>query len=87
MLKRINDITVYEGETINIPVDASDREGDELTVTVTGWMNSQTYTTTYDDAGEYTVTVIVSDGEYEAKQTFKVTVLDKNRPPIFRVPA
>jgi len=87
VLKRINDITVYEGETINIPVDASDREGDELTVTVTGWMNSQTYTTTYDDAGEYTVTVIVSDGEYEAKQTFKVTVLDKNRPPIFRVPA
>jgi len=87
VLKKINDITVYEGETIKIPIDATDREGDELTIEIKGWLNTQTYTTTYDDAGEYTVTVIVSDGEYEAKQTFKVTVLDKNRPPIFKVPA
>lgn len=87
VLKEINDITVSEGETIEIPIDATDREGDELTVEVKGWMNQATYTTTYDDAGEYTVTVIVSDAEYESKQTFKVTVEDKNRPPIFKVPA
>jgi hypothetical protein len=87
VLKKINDITVNEGDKIVIPIDATDREGDKLDVTVSGWMNSETYTTTYDDAGEYTVTVTVSDGEYEAKQTFKVTVLDKNRAPIFKVPA
>lgn len=87
VLKKINDITVSEGETIVIPIDATDREGDKLKITVSGWMNSQTYTTTYDDAGEYTVTVSVSDGEYETKQTFKVTVLDKNRPPVFKIPA
>jgi hypothetical protein len=87
VLTKINDITVNEGEVITIPVDATDREGDKLDVTVSGWMNTLTYTTTYDDAGEYTVTVVVSDGEYEAKQSFKVTVLDKNRAPIFKVPA
>lgn len=87
VLKKINDITVLESETIEIPIDATDREGDELVVEIKGWMNTQTYTTTYDDAGEYTVTVIVSDGELEAKQTFKVTVLNKNRAPIFKVPA
>ena len=87
VLKKINDIEVSEGETIEIPIDATDREGDELTVEIKGWMNTATYTTTYDDAGEYTVTVIVSDDEFETKQTFKVTVLDKNRPPVFKMPA
>jgi len=31
--------------------------------------------------------VVVSDAEYDTKQTIKVTVKDKNRPPIFKVPA
>ncbi len=87
VLKKINDIVVSEGDTITIPIDATDREGDKLNVTVKGWMNSPTYTTTYDDAGNYTVTVVVSDGEYTTDQTFSVTVLDKNRPPVFRIPA
>ena len=87
VLKKINDIKVYEGETIEIPIDATDREGDKLTVEIKGWMNTQKYTPTFEDAGEYTVTVIVSDGELETKQTFKVTVLNKNRAPIFKVPA
>lgn len=87
VLKKINDIEVFEGETIEIPISATDREGDELVLEIKGWMNSQTYTTTYEDAGEYTVTVIISDEELETKQTFKVTVIDRNRPPIFKVPA
>jgi hypothetical protein len=87
VLKKINDITVYEGDTIKLPIDVVDREGNKVSVTVKGWMNSQTYTTTYEDAGTYTVTVIANDGQYEASQTFKVTVLDKNRPPVFKIPA
>jgi len=86
VLKTINDIVVSEGDTITLPIDATDREGDKLEVTVKGWMNSPTYTTTYDDAGEYSVTVVVSDGRFTTDQTFKVTVLDKNRPPVFRIP-
>ncbi|MFH0870193.1 MAG: Ig-like domain-containing protein [archaeon] len=87
VIKNINDITVYEGDTIKLPIEVTDREGDKVKVTVSGWMNSAEYTTTYDDAGEYTVTVAAADGAYEAKQTFKVTVLDKNRPPVFKIPA
>lgn len=87
VIKTINDITVYEGDTIKLPIEVTDREGDNVKVTVSGWMNSDEYTTTYDDAGQYTVTVTASDGTYEAKQTFKVTVLDKNRPPVFKIPA
>jgi hypothetical protein len=87
VIKTINDITAYEGDTIKLPIEVTDREDDKVKVTVSGWMNSEQYTTTYDDAGEYTVTVTATDGTYEAKQTFKVTVLDKNRPPMFKIPA
>jgi hypothetical protein len=87
VLKSIDDITVSEGDTITIPIDATDREGDALNITVKGWMNSPTYTTTYGDAGVYSVTVEVSDGEFTTQQTLKVTVLEKNRPPVFRIPA
>ena len=87
VFKEIKDIKVEEGDTIELPIDVTDREGDEIEITVKGWMNSETYITTYDDAGEYTVTVIVTDGEFEVQQTFDVTVMDKNRPPVFKVPA
>jgi hypothetical protein len=86
VLKTINDITVSEGDTITLPIDATDREGDKLEITMKGWMNTPTYTTTYEDAGTYTVTVVVSDSQYTTDQTFKVTVLDKNRSPVFRIP-
>jgi hypothetical protein len=85
-LKRMLDITVEEGDTINLPIEATDREGDELTITVLGWMNQPTKVTTYDDAGEYTTTVIVSDGEFQDSETISITVIDKNRPPIFKTP-
>ncbi len=87
VIEDIEDIEVLEGETIKIPIEVNDREGDEIEVTVKGWMNTRTYTTTYDDAGEYTVTVVASDGKLENTETFKVEVVDRNRPPIFKVPA
>jgi len=83
VLERIPEITVDEGDTIELPIDAYDPEGDELTITVSGWMTSPTYTTTYDDAGDHIVTVTVSDGLLEASQNVKIVVKDKNRPPEF----
>jgi hypothetical protein len=87
VLKTIPDITVKEGETIVLPISATDREGDPLTTTISGWMTSATYKTTYDDAGEYSVKVIVSDGVYTATQVVHITVVDVNRPPVFVTPA
>lgn len=86
-LKTIGDITVSEGETIRLPISATDREGDPLTTTVTGFMTGPTYTTTYDDAGEYTVKVIVTDGVFTTSEIVHITVLDRNRPPVFVTPA
>ena len=87
VLKAISDMTVGEGDTVKIPVDVVDREGDKIKVTVKGWMTDVTQKTDYNDAGVYSVTVTASDGQYEAVQSFQVTVLDSNRAPVFKVPA
>jgi hypothetical protein len=87
VLREIPDITVKEGETIKLPISATDREGDGLTTTISGFMTRDTYKTTYDDAGVYTVRVAVTDGEFTAEQIVKITIIDVNRPPVFVTPA
>jgi len=86
-LASIPEIVVDEGETIKINVNATDAEGDDLTITFNGWMTSDIYTTTYDDAGTHYVKVVVSDGVLETSQNVKIVVNNVNRPPVFIVPA
>lgn len=86
-LEFIENITIDEGETIELPINAFDREGDEITVKITGWFKTETYTTSYEDEGEHNVTVIVSDGELSTSQKVKITVNDMNRAPIFKIAA
>jgi len=94
VMKLIPNITVNEGDTIKIVPDVADREGDPITVTYTGWMKESTYTTTFDDAypkgcdthgcsATYKVTVTASDGVLNASQDVYITVVDKNRAPVF----
>ncbi len=92
VIKPIDAITVLEGETVSIPVQAYDPDGDDITISFSGWMNSSEYETTYDDAkplgcattgctATYYVTVAVSDGVLETSEVVEVNVVDKNRPP------
>lgn len=76
-------IEVDEGETVFIEVDAFDPDGDEVTITFSGWMTSDTYTTNFDDAGTYTVTVTASDGFEEVSKEVTIIVNEVNRPPVF----
>jgi hypothetical protein len=85
-LAPITPIVIDEGEPVEIVVDVSDGEEDDLTIGFTGWMTSDNYTTTYDDAGEHYVKVTVSDGQLETSQNVKITVNNINRPPVFVVP-
>ena len=68
---------------VEIDVTATDADEDVLTVTFSGWMTSNTYQTTYDDAGEHIVTVTVTDGIEEVSQDITVTVNNVNRAPVF----
>lgn len=92
VLKAIEPITVFEGEKLSIPVQAYDPDGDEITVTYSGWLDVAEYTTSYDDAfpdgcntkgctATYYVDVKATDGLLESTQKVKVEVTDRNRPP------
>lgn len=92
VIKPIVPIEVKEGDVVRIDVQAYDPDGDDITISFSGWMNSSEYTTTYDDAhpngcstpgctATYFTTVTVSDGVLETTEVVEIRVEDKNRPP------
>lgn len=84
VLGKINDVTVREGDTISFDPIAVDPDGDSITITYSGFMQSNTYKTKFGDSGEYFVTVTASDGRFTDTRRVKVTILKTNRPPMLR---
>jgi len=77
-------ITVKEGETVTLVPTITDPEGDEVRVSYTGWMNTNTRATGYGDQGDHIVTISARDtAGNEARLDVTVTVEDVNRAPIF----
>ncbi|MFP4118796.1 MAG: hypothetical protein ACLFTH_01965 [Candidatus Woesearchaeota archaeon] len=72
---------VSEGEVIDLPCDIYDKEGDEVEYTVSGFMDSLTGETDYDDAGTHEVSIEATDGERNSSKTIKLIVNEKNRAP------
>ncbi|MCK4522179.1 MAG: hypothetical protein KAU20_06400 [Nanoarchaeota archaeon] len=85
VLEKIKDMTIKEGETLKLEPKALDPEGKPITITYSGWMNSDTKETDYNMEGTYIVRITVSDGVKEVFQDVKVTVEDVNRAPVFKV--
>lgn len=86
VIKVKKEITVLEGEEVFIDVETDDPDGDDVTVTFSGWMSNSIYKTNYDDAGEHKVIVSATDGIYEVYEEVKVTVIDVNRAPVIEKP-
>ncbi len=83
VLKEIEDIEVYEGDSIFIEAKATDEDKDPLKIEYEGWMNGPNKKTDYNDAGEYKVTVTVTDDDDESdSQVVNILVKNKNRAPI-----
>ena len=77
-------ITVEEGDVVKLEPTITDAEGDEVRVSYSGWMNTATKNTGYDDSGDHIVTIAARDtAGNEAKLEVTVIVEDQNRPPIF----
>ncbi len=77
-------VTIKEGDAVTLEPVITDPEGEEVRISYTGWMNTNTKTTGYDDSGEHTVTIIARDTSgNEARLEVQVIVEDLNRPPIF----
>ena len=76
------EIRVKEGDLVELEPEVSDPDGDKVTVSFEGWINSSKYQTTYDDAGEHIVKVIASDGKATTEFEVKIIVEDVNRAPV-----
>ena len=85
VLRSISDVTVKEGQEVVLNVFATDADGDTLTTTFSGWMDSPKKKTNFNDAGKYSVTVTVSDGIAKVSQDVKITVEDLNQLPTFEI--
>ncbi len=81
VLGKILDVTVNEGEPVALSPVAVDPDGDAITIAYSGWMNSNTKATNFEDAGMHYVTVTASDGKLNDVVSVKVTVNNVNRVP------
>ena len=79
----VSDVTVTEGETVELEIEAVDPEGEDVEISISGWMTSETKVTDYYSEGEHEVVITASDGEATAQKTIIVTVEDVNRAPVF----
>ncbi|MBN1644800.1 hypothetical protein JW851_02005 [Candidatus Woesearchaeota archaeon] len=80
-------ITVDEGELVSINAEITDPENDEMTITYTGWMTTDTYMTDYEDQGTHQVTIKATDGVNTAEKEITIIVNDVNRAPVFETGA
>ena len=88
----IDDVTLREGESLSLYVQASDPDGDSLTYSAQGLpqgasFNQSTrrfsWTPDYDQAGQYGVEVSVSDGDRSDSESFTIRVEEGNQAPAF----
>ncbi|MBT3984849.1 hypothetical protein HOD38_02895 [archaeon] len=84
VLDHIDDIEIDEGEITYVHATATDADDDELTYSweIDGadgaltWFNWFYWHTDMGDAGLYTITVIVTDGQLSDSETFEIKVND-----------
>ena len=88
VLEKIADIKVKETDTVTIGPKAADPDKeDKPAYTIDNGKFKKVgdkfeWKTTYDDAGEYTVTITATDGEDDVSQSIKITIENVNRPPV-----
>jgi len=82
-----DDIIVKEGEVVQLDITATDPEGGNVTLTISGWMDSLEKQTSFEDAGRHKVIIKASDGVKVGKKVIYVTVEDFNRAPVFNANA
>jgi hypothetical protein len=70
-----------EGDLIELAPKIDDEDPSIVTVTYSGWMNTNTYQTTYEDAGSYKVTIMADDGKNRVSKDLSIVVADVNRKP------
>lgn len=83
-LKGLEDVSVKEGEVVNLKPEVEDLDGDEVTLTISEPVGDDgVWETTYTDHGSYVVTVTANDGKNTVTKKVAVEVEDVNKAPEF----
>jgi sugar lactone lactonase YvrE len=97
VLANIADVAVDEGKTQTVTFSATDGNSDPLTFTAQGTPGFATFTDNgdgtatlqlapgYTNAGDYSVTIAVNDGDATDSKSFAIRVKDVNRAPVVNV--
>jgi len=75
-------VTVDEGSVITLTPTVTDADGDDVSVSYSGFMSSASYKTTFNDAGDHTVRITATDGVASTSEEVRVVVRNVNRAPI-----
>ena len=76
------EITVKEGETIEIKPTITDLDEDPITLTISEPVGDDgLWKTDYTNHGDYKITVIANDGKNKVTKIVKVVIQDVNKPP------
>ncbi|WP_198664701.1 malectin domain-containing carbohydrate-binding protein [Halorubrum sp. 48-1-W] len=92
-IEAIDDQTVTEGDSTTVPVNASDPDGDTVSLSVSGpdfvTLDDSDLTVAPEsgDAGTYTVNVTADDGTDQTTESFEVTVEESEPQTLHRVNA
>ncbi len=94
VLGHIDNWAIYEAETLNVSITATDVDEDSITLSAANQPQNSTFTDNgdgtgdflfipdYDQAGIYNITFIASDGVLADSAVMRVTVVNVNRPPV-----
>ena len=78
-----SELTFKEGDLVRLKVTATDEDGDKLTYYFPQPFNNQgEWQTTYGDAGEYDIEVLVSDGKNEVIKHVRLLIEKRNQPTV-----
>ncbi|MBI2654391.1 PKD domain-containing protein [Candidatus Woesearchaeota archaeon] len=83
LIEDMEPIAINEGETLKIVPKAYDLDENKITLRYSGFMDSDTFNSGYDDAGIYYVKVTASDGLLETSKFVQINIQQTNRAPLF----
>jgi len=85
VLEPIEDIEVDEGQDIVINPTYNDPDNNKVSFSYSGFMNNNKISTDFNDAGEYVVKVIATNGFFTETRFVNIKVNDVNRKPVFNM--
>ena len=79
----LEDVTIKEGEVVELNPAITDLDEDKITLTISDPVgNDGVWETGYTDHGVYVITIVADDGKNKVTKKVTVTVEDINMPPV-----